>query len=652
MSGQPMSGQPQSKQPQLILGTAGHIDHGKSALVKALCGVDPDRLKEEKDRGITIELGFAQLLLPNNTSMGVIDVPGHERFVRQMISGSTGVDVALLCIAADDGIMPQTIEHVAVLQLLGVNSCVVALTKADLVEDNWLDLVRDEIQVYLQSTPFAASRIVAVSSKTGMGLEELKSALVDTVAYHQTRQRGSKARLPIDRVFTIKGSGTVVTGTLWSGTIAANDEVEILPSGKRARVRSVQVHGQSIEKAESGNRVALNLNGVTTDEVRPGDFLTEHNVIQPTDHFDVSLTYIDTAKTGKPLVSGSRVHLAHGTKEVLGRVLFINTTAALISGTSTFAQIRLEEPLPVARRDHFIIRSYSPVAVIGGGLVLQSHPRRSSIRSKEEYSFLEALEQDDIPVIIQRAVELEKTPFTAESIVQKTEIDLDTVVKGLEYLLKAGTIISIKETQGPTCYAAPDILKANLARIENLLISYHGTHPEQPGLSKTALKQRFNKYMDQGVFNALLTHAQSNGIVLIEAGMVSHPKAGGHLKQADEKLSKVLLETLRVAHTTPPLIQDLAKDCAADAGSVQRTLSSLCKQGIVIRVSKELYFEKAAFDQLLDRARDHLRSCGRANAADLKEAMGTSRKYAIPLLEYFDSARITKRDGDTRTLIS
>ena len=641
-----------SGQAQLILGTAGHIDHGKSSLIRALCGVDPDRLKEEKRRGITIELGFAQLTLSDGTYMGVIDVPGHERFVRQMISGSTGVDVALLCIAADDGIMPQTIEHLAVLQLLGVNSCVVALTKSDMVEDSWLEFVSDEIQAYLQSTPYSASKIVPVSSKTGMGLEELKSALLQTIALHKVQQRGSGIRLPIDRVFSIKGSGTVVTGTLWSGRVSANDEVEILPSGKRARVRSVQVHGLPVDIAESGNRVAINLNGVTTDEVRPGDFLTSYQATVPTDRFDVSLTYLDTLKTGKPLISGSRVHVAHGTREVLGRVLFINSTAALNSGASTFAQIRLEEPLPIARADHFIIRSYSPVAVIGGGLVLRSHPRRKSVLSEEEYSLLEALGQNNVSAIVQKAALLEKEPFTAEDVTQRTEVDPEIVARELKHLLETGRLVCIKAAQNFSCYASPGILKASLAKIENLLISFHGVNPQLPGISKTALMQRFGGNMDQGIFNALLSQAQLEDRALVEAGMVSHPKAGRQVKKTDEELSSKLLGLLCVAHVAPPLVQELVRDLGADAGSVQRALNSLDKQGLITRVNKELFFEKAAFDQLLDKAKNCLLQHGRASAADLKEAMGISRKYAIPLLECFDSLGITRREGDERILIA
>ena len=292
-------------QTDLVLGTAGHIDHGKSSLVLALTGTDPDRLAEEKQRGITIELGFARLALPDGTVLGVVDVPGHERFVRQMIAGSTGIDLALLCIAADDGIMPQTEEHLAVLELLGIRTCVVALTKTDLVDEEWALFMADEVRGRLAGTPFADADIVPVSSRTAAGLPELQEALTRAARTTRRAKAGSRLRLPVDRVFSIKGAGTVVTGTLWSGSARTGDEVEVLPSGLRTRVRSVQVHGEPVDRADAGHRVALNLNAVSTDEVRPGDFLAAPGAASATDRFDAHLAFLGVPGKGKPLVSAA-----------------------------------------------------------------------------------------------------------------------------------------------------------------------------------------------------------------------------------------------------------------------------------------------------------------------------------------------------------
>ena len=348
--------------PSLILGTAGHIDHGKSTLIRALTGTDPDRLAEEKRRGITIELGFAQLALPDGRTMGVVDVPGHERFVRQMIAGATGIDVALLCIAADDGVMPQTVEHLHVLELLGVRTMVVALTKSDLVDAEWAEFMRDEIRARLAETPYASAPIIPVSANDGTGLDELKQAISDacgnTASVHDAD--GASARLPIDRAFTIKGSGTVVTGTLWSGTVSVDDELELLPVGRRVRVRSVQEHGASVQTAAAGSRTALNLAGVGTDEVRPGMFLATPGAIEPTDRFDAWFTYLGSARNDNPFASGTSVRVAHGTSEVPGRVLLMDGASKLEPGAAALVQVRLEEPLPLARGDRFVARTFSP----------------------------------------------------------------------------------------------------------------------------------------------------------------------------------------------------------------------------------------------------------------------------------------------------
>ena len=291
-----------------ILGTAGHIDHGKSSLVRALTGTDPDRLAEEKERGITITLGFAQLTLPSGRRVGVVDVPGHERFVRQMVAGATGMDVALLVIAADDGVMPQTVEHMAVLELLGVRSCVVALTKADLVDEDWLLFMEDEVTGALEGTPFEGAPVIPCSSTTGAGLEELKAALDECLRGAERTKPSGAVRYPVDRVFSVKGFGTVTTGTLWSGSVHVGDELEVLPRGLRAKVRSIQVHGQDKDAAQAGNRVAICLAGLSTDDVRPGDFIAAPGSLQVTDRFDAQLSYSDLFGSGKVLESGHEVY--------------------------------------------------------------------------------------------------------------------------------------------------------------------------------------------------------------------------------------------------------------------------------------------------------------------------------------------------------
>ena len=640
-----------AKDSDLILGTAGHIDHGKSSLIKALTGTDPDRLLEEKRRGITIELGFAQLTLTDGTTMGVVDVPGHERFVRQMISGSTGVDVALLCIAADDGIMPQTLEHLAVLELLDIESCVVALTKADMVDEEWLGFVIDEIKTFLATTTYVDAPIIPTSIKQSSGLEELKAALSHAVARHKKTQRSSVARMPVDRVFTIKGSGTVVTGTLWSGTLSSDDEVEIFPTRQRARVRLAQVHGLATEEARAGNRVALNLSGLSTDDVRPGDFLAKPGAIQPTDRFDAFFSYVDPIKKWKSLESGSRIHLAHGTREVLGRILFINASEPLKPGDSALVQIRLEEPLPIMRGDRFIVRSYSPVALIGGGLVLRSHPRRKTNLTEEELSLLASLKQDDSEAIVQKCAALKKLPFAAEDISLEVEIDEAAVKEELDKLVNKAALVFLGTVSNRGWYAAPALVRSSLAKIENLLVAYHDKNPNQPGVSKSALMRTFHKNIDPAAFEVLVLEAQKKGILHISEGLLSHPKAGAHLKQAESAAGETLLEMLEASSLTPPLTQDLFKEGKVDTAVGQRALNSLEKEGKIVRINKDIHYAKSVYDVLVQKTRSYLEEYQQADAASLKDAMGLSRKYAIPVLEHFDSTRLTRREGNERTLL-
>ena len=477
--------------PNVVLGTAGHIDHGKSSLVRALTGTDPDRLAEEKKRGITIELGFAQLKLPDGTAMGVVDVPGHEHFVRQMIAGSTGIDLALLVIAADDGIMPQTIEHLAVLRTLGVKTLVVALTKTDLVDGEWIAFVSDEIRTWLADTPYANADIVPCSSRTGAGLDELRCALQKAAARTEHSKFGRQLRLPIDRVFTIRGAGTVVTGTLWSGTARPGDVAEVLPSGLTSRIRSVQMHGQPVDAAPAGNRVALNLPDLKKEQIHPGDFLAAPDSLQPTDRFDARVTFIDTAGQGKPLPSGTRMHIAHGTREVQGRVLFMDGLKELASGQSAFAQIRLEEPLPVSAGDRFVIRTWSPVSVAGGGCVLLSYPRRRTRLTPNERELLQASESGDLQTAAIDVVKAQAQPVGAAAVARAIGTEREPVRRMLEEAVKNRKLIRLGEAgSAEATFATKSLRQRYVAGIERALVAFHAAHPGQAGLPKARLAQQ------------------------------------------------------------------------------------------------------------------------------------------------------------------
>lgn len=632
-----------------ILGTAGHIDHGKSSLIKALTGTDPDRLKEEKKRGITIELGFAQLDLGNGVSMGVVDVPGHERFVRQMIAGASGIDCALLCIAADDGIMPQTREHIAILELLAIPRLVVAITKSDLVDSDWLSFVSDEIRSFLATTPYANAPLIATSSETGEGLDELKAELRSTFSELTLSKETGVFRLPIDRVFTIKGSGTVITGTLWSGSIKPDEEVEILPYESTARVRSVQVHGKTVDEALAGNRVAINLNAVKTSDLKPGDFLVAPGSLRPTDRFDAYVTFVDTAQRGKPLKSGTRVHVAHGTREVIGRILFMNGQDELKQEQACFAQIRLEEPLPVSLQDRFIIRSYSPVHVIGGGTILRAHPKRRTNLNDNETTLLEALHESDNEKALMAAIALQDFPATADELSDFTGIDLGFVEQIIDS--KLDTSVETLKTQGqPTYYATKQTISKLLAAIENRLIAFHAQNPHDAGIAKAELRNSIDEHISTECFDVMLDKAAQEGKAQLVDGKVSHPKASAGAQQAEDQAIQKLLRLLSDAGVTPPTLKELFKSAELDSSLAYRALGKLEQEGLVRRITTDICFESSALEQLQEKMSEYLRKTGQATAAELKDAMETSRKYAIPLLEYFDNQGITKREGDKRRL--
>ena len=644
-----MSGMDGRAKADLVLGTAGHIDHGKSSLVRALTGVDPDRLAEEKARGITIELGFARLELPDGTALGVVDVPGHERFVRRMIAGATGVDLALLCVAADDGVMPQTEEHLAVLDLLGVRTGVVALTKIDLADAEWVAFASDEVRARLAGTPFADAEIVPVSSRTKEGLGELKAALARAAARTARSKAGSLLRLPVDRAFSVKGAGTVVTGTLWSGTAAAGDEVEVLPSGARARIRGVQMHGEAVERAEAGHRVALNLNALSVDEARPGCFLASPGSLRVTDRFDAEVRYLGTPGAARPLESGARVRVAHGTRETGGRVLLMGGRGALAPKESAFAQIRLDEPLPVSWRDRFVLRSASSARVVGGGAVLRAHPRRSTALDPATEALLAALRDEDEAAAARAAFALEALPTTAEELAAAAGVGEGAARRELAALAEEGGAVALPSRDGRPRYAAPRALQRHRAALENALLRFHAEEPDQAGIAKDALRRRCLPRATPECFDALLADAVARGAAEADEGRVSHPRAGAGARKRDEEAAEALRAALAAAGAAPPAASELAAGCGFEPAVARRALGALERQGRVVRVSADLCFDAAALGALEAAARERL-AAGPATAAELKEAMGTSRKYAIPLLEHFDGKGLTRREGDLRVL--
>ncbi len=634
--------------PQIMLGTAGHIDHGKSSLVRLLTGTDPDRLAEEKRRGITIELGFAGLTLPNGTHMGVVDVPGHERFVRHMVAGATGIDVALLVIAADDGIMPQTVEHMAVLELLEVRTCVVALTKIDLVDADWRQFITDEIASALASTAFAGAPIVGVSSQTGEGRAELLRELERAAATAQHTKVAGAFRMPIDRAFTVKGFGTVVTGSLWSGCARPGLELTLLPGGAQTRIRTVQMHGQDTQAAPAGNRVAVSLAGLTLDNVRPGQFLTAQADAQVSDRFDAQFTYLDPFSFGKPLKSGARIHVAHGTTEVLGRILFMDNLPELTSGQRALAQIRLEEPLPVAYRDRFVVRSYSPAHVIGGGMVLTAHPRRRTTLDDAEKRMLGALENSNTQEAIGAHLEVAKLPETLDEITQSCGLETHVVARALEQMESEAALATLGSR--PTYYARPALVQKLLAQLERALLNHHTQNPTSTGVSKEALRQLATPGAAPACFNALLDEACQRGVCVHAAGSVAHPRASAGARKAEDEAAQKILAALTAAAQNPPDLSSIAEKTKIDIALARKAAAALVQAGKLERIDANRYYDSAVTQAYRRQIADFITKNGPATASQLKEAMQTTRKYAMPLLEHFDACGFTIREGDLRRL--
>lgn len=628
--------------PSLVLGTAGHIDHGKSTLVKALTGTDPDRLPEEKERGVTIELGFAQLTLPSGRTMGVVDVPGHERFVRQMVAGATGIDVVLLVVAADDGIMPQTREHLAIIDLLGIPRGVVAITKADLAEPEWVELVAEEVRDLLVGTSIEGAPIVPVSARTGQGLTDLLATLDEVAAEAEARQSSLPMRLPVDRVFTIPGAGTVVTGTLWSGVAKRDDQVELYPSGKRGRIRSVQVHGAQVDKAVAGNRVALNIAGLEKDEVQRGDIVAEPGTLSVTDRFDARFTYL--ASEEKPFESGTRVHVHHGTREVLGRVLLMEAEA-LSPGGSAFAQVRLEEPLAPRYGDRFIVRSYSPMWTIGGGVVLDVLPPRRTTLKAHERELLEALYAHDLSgaalgLLASRAMPMTSAQVAAAIGVPRAQVADDLNRADLDRL-KVG---------GETYFVTPEAEQVLLDAIERELLAFHDANPTATGIGAAALRDRVDRRLEPKVFDALLALAAEGGRALVVGGEVRHPKAASTALAAESEATERLSALLAEQGLAPASTAELAAQAGVDVGLARKVLGKLADAGAVVRLGPDLHFDAGAVERARQQIVAYLAEHGTMLAKDARDITGSSRKYVVPLLEYFDAQGVTKRDGDLRTL--
>ncbi|OCC15570.1 Selenocysteine-specific translation elongation factor [Dissulfuribacter thermophilus] len=639
--------------PHIILGTAGHIDHGKTTLVKALTGIDTDRLKEEKERGITIELGFASLELPGGIHVGIVDVPGHERFVKNMVAGAAGVDVVAMVIAADEGVMPQTKEHLEICQLLGVKKGLVVLTKRDLVDEEWLELVKEDVAQFLTGTFLDGAPIVSVSSTTGEGIEEFLKTLQEILKEVEPRPPVGPYRLPVDRVFVKKGFGTVVTGTSISGRISVGDEATIYPKGIECKIRGIQMHGEEQTEAVPGFRTALNLQGVEKADVDRGDVVATRGSLAPSFLLDLDLIYLESAE--KPLRYRAPVRFHCGTKEAIGRILIQGDE--IEPGTTTFAQIKLEEPVCVLPGDRFVIRSYSPIRTIGGGKVLNPLPRRRRRTRQDLWEEMQVL-RDGSPIEL-ISYHLKQAGLRG---LQETELQIRTGLygKGLKKALNDvfGKKLAIAiEGEGRRILHQEAYVRV-LKELVDVLEAYHSENPLSPGLSKEELRSRVCsklrlRELDQRLFAKALQELSSNNDVIVDRDIVRLKQHSVLLGETEEELREKILSFFKKKGLKTVNWKEASSKFDGDEKQKASLLDLLIREGALVRLKDDLIFHREALEDLERKLVDYLKKHGEIGVPEFRDLTGgLSRKYLIPLLEYFDMKRVTIRIGDKRKLRS
>ncbi|MGA7360582.1 MAG: selenocysteine-specific translation elongation factor [Candidatus Sulfotelmatobacter sp.] len=643
----------------IIVGTAGHIDHGKTALVKALTGIDADRLEEEKRRGITIDLGFAHmdLLAPNDETtsgetlrLGFVDVPGHERFVRNMLAGVGGIDLVLLVIAADEGIKPQTREHFDILQLLGVRRGITVLTKSDAVDAETLEIVRLEVQEFLRGTfldqpSLDQSRldqpksILAVSALTGAGLEELKRAMASAAAEVQPRDSHAIARLPIDRVFTMKGFGTVVTGTLVAGTVRRDDELEVFPTGRRVRVRGLQVHGQTAEAAVAGQRTALNLAGASTEDLSRGMTLTPPAIFETTRRADISLRLLSSAE--RPLKDRARVHFHSYTMETVAEVL-LHGTKQIAPGEQAFARLKLPEPALLLPGDRFILRQFSPVVTIGGGTLLDAAPIP---RMPGQADFLKVLAGGNAETILRtRIARRQHAGISMSRLIAETGWTKSFIEAQLAQAVREKRVVRI----GELILHLPALETLKLCIVDTVE-DFHKKNRLTGGMPKEELREQAGASAE--VLDAALAVLANEKKIEVAGDLVRLPGHGVVMKDEEAESRKKIEDAFASAGLTVPALHEVIAGLTIDKVRAQKIMTLLLRDKVLIKVSDELVFHRSALEELRRQMAVYKVKFATIDVAKFKEVTGVSRKYAIPLLEYLDRERVTRRVGDARQIL-
>ncbi len=631
---------------QIILGTAGHIDHGKTSLIKAVTGVNTDRLKEEQARGITIELGFASMDLPGGWHLGIVDVPGHEKFVKNMVAGATGIDMVAMVIAADEGVMPQTREHMEICALLGIQHGLIALTKTDLVDEEWMELVIEDIRDFSRGTFLEDCPIIPVSSATGEGIQAFIDTLDELSAAVPERPVTNLFRLPVDRVFTMKGFGTVITGSLVSGRVKVGDTITIYPSMITSKVRGVQVHNESVEEAGPGMRTAINFQGLEKASVNRGEVISTPQSLKPSYMVDVSLHFLKS--NHKPAKNRTKVRFHTGTSEVFGYLVLLDREE-LQPGEDIVAQLRLDTPVSLVRDDRFVVRSYSPVRTIGGGKVLNPVPQKHKQFQQDVTEGLQGL-IDSPPewVVSFHVQDADVAGVTFSDLVIMTNLPEKKLTSITQGLSSTREIIQIDKEM--RLFVHKNVFESLQEKTASSLEKYHQANPLKAGMSKEELKTKFPMRAADKLFSAVMNQMLKANAIIQEGEVV---KLAGHkvsLGFDQETIKEKVLGIYRKSGLTPPYFKEVTKTLEVDPAVAKDVLMLLVNEGTMIKAKEELFFHVEPYESLKKRLVDFLTANAEITTPQFKEMTGVSRKYIIPLLEYFDAKNVTIRVGDSRKL--
>lgn len=631
----------------IIIGTAGHIDHGKTTLIKALTGRNTDRLKEEQKRGISIELGFTYFDLPSGRRAGIVDVPGHEKFIKNMLAGVIGIDIVILVIAADEGVMPQTKEHLDILNLLGLKNGIVALTKIDLVEEEWRELVVEEIRENLKGTFLENSPVIPVSSTDGVGIDEIVNTIDKMTDKIPDRDITEIPRLPIDRVFTLAGFGTIVTGTLISGTFSLGDEVEVFPGNKKSRIRSIQVHGKNAKQAYAGQRVAINLPDIKKEEIDRGNVLAPIDSMQPTMMIDVKLDLLESCE--RIIEDRTRLRLYIGTNEVLFRIALLDKES-LSPGESCYAQLRLEDKIVAKREDRFIVRSYSPMITVGGGKVLESNPSKRKKYNDKTINELKIKETGDIKNIIEEIIKNRSSKYpTIKDISTYAILPEDNIIHIVKTLKADSKVVTIQLLNDiyiihKTYY---QLLENN---IRNEIIKYHKKYPLRAGMPKEEIKSKYFPNVKPKLADSIIN-------VMIDKEIINQTLENVYLKGFEVSFSPIQLEIRQKIEDillensfNPPKKEEVIKGLTYDVRDTNQVFEALVGMEVIIKINDEIFIHNEAYKKIVKLIKDYIDNNGSITVAQGRDLLNTSRKIMIAIMEYMDKVKITKRIGDERVL--